>query len=469
MTMNIVIKAKGSRGLSRFALPRRTFLRGLAGSMLALPALDAMLNGNGDALAQGQPLPKRFGVWFWGNGVRLDRWNPTATGSVWELSPALAPLAEVKDYLNVVSNHEVHAAGPRGHHGGEAGMLSGVEFIELEHPNSNYSSKFGGPSIDQLLVNDLHPDKPALVVGVSKRVVTSEGPTLNFISHRGPDNPIAPEYSPAALFNRLFGASFDPPDVNDPRQALRVSVLDAVRDETNALKARLGANDKQRLDSHLTAISELRARILASPPPLTGACQLPETPTIDTNEDAGGNERLRDVNAIMADLVTLTFACDIARSTSFMFTGSVGYTFFDEVPGVQSGHHDITHSGTDDAQDVVHATTVYTMERFNELLVRLKNTPEGAGNLLDQSLIMATSDCAEGLTHSNADYPVVLAGRAGGAMKFPGVHHRPAATFGLKKNTNDILMTILQAMGSSRASIGEGITQSESAISAVLA
>lgn len=467
--MSIIIKSKGARGLSRFAMPRRTFLRGLAGATLALPALDAMLNGNGNALAQGEPLPKRFGVWFWGNGVRLDRWNPSATGSVWDLSPALAPLAPVKDYLNVVSNHEVHAAGPRGHHGGEAGMLSGVEFIPLEHPNSNYSSKFGGPSIEQLLVNDLYPDKPALVVGVSKRVVTSEGPTLNFISHRGPDNPIAPEYSPAALFSRMFGASFDPPDVNDPRAALRVSVLDAVKDETAALKSRLGVNDKQRLDSHLTAISELRARILALPPELIGSCQLPETPTTDDNGDVGGNERLRDVNAIMADLVVLSFACDLARSTSFMFTGSVGYTFFDEVPGVQSGHHDITHSGTDDAQDVVHATTVYTMERFNDLLVRLRDTPEGAGNLLDQSLFMATSDCAEGLTHSNADYPVVLAGRAGGAMRFPGVHHRPGETFGVKKNTNDILMTVLQAMGSSRTSIGTGITRSESSISQVLA
>lgn len=454
------------RGHSRFALPRRTFLRGLAGISLALPALDAMLNGNGDALAGGQPLPKRFGVWFWGNGVRLDRWNPAATGTAWQLSPALAPLGAVKDYLNVVSNHEVYAAGPRGHHAGESGMLSGVEFIELDHPNSNYSSKFGAPSIDQLLVNDLHPDKPALVLGVSKRVVTSEGPTLNFISHRGPDNPIAPEYSPAQLFTRLFG-SFTPPDTDDPRAALRVSVLDAVNEETARLKSRLGSNDKQRLDAHLTAISELRTRILAAPPVATGACQIPAG-TTDSNGDVGGNERLRDVNALMSDLLVLSFACDVARSASVMFTGSVGFTFFDEVPGVNSGHHDITHSGTSDAQDLVHATTVYTMARFNDLLVRLQNTPEGAGNLLDQSLFLATSDVAEGLVHSIDDYPVLLAGKAGGAMKFPGVHHRPNAVAGVQKNSNDILMTILAAMGSTRAGIGTGITRSTSTIGAVL-
>jgi hypothetical protein len=443
--------------VSRFALPRRTFLRGLAGAALKLPVLDCMLNDNGDALAQGEPLPLRFGVFFWGNGVRLDRWNPAATGAGWQLSPALQPLAPVKDYVNVCTNFEVHAAGPRGHHGGGAGMLSGVEFIPLDPGNANYSSKFGGPSIDQLIVNDTSPDKPALVVGVSKRIVTGEGPTLNFISHRGPDNPIAPEYSPAALFTRLFG-SFTPPDVTDPRAQLRASVLDAVKDETASLKLRLGTNDRQRLDSHLQAISELRTRILALPPVQVGACQIPEA-IANTNQDIGGQEQLYTVNDLMARMVALGFACDITRSTSFMFTGSVGYTVFSDV-GMTSGHHDLTHEDTPNAQDNVHATTVYTMERFKDLLVHLQNTPEGDGNLLDRSLFLATSDVAEGLDHSNDDYPILLAGRAGGAMKFPGVHIRATTTFGIKRNTNDVLMTILQAMGSGRASIGEGITRS---------
>jgi hypothetical protein len=442
--------------ISRFALPRRTFLRGLAGITLALPALEQMLNGNGDALAQGQPLPKRFGVFFWGNGVRLDRWNPAATGAGWQLSPALEPLADVKDYLNVLSNFEVHCAGPRGHHGGEAGMLSGLEFIELEHPNSNYSSKFAGPSIDQLLVNDLHPDKPALVLGVSRKVVSSEGPTLQFISHRGPDNPIAPEYSPAALFVRLFG-SFTPPDTTDPRAALRVSVLDAVKAETDSLKLRLGTNDKQRLDAHLQAIADLRARILQLPPVEQGACEIPD-PMTNENIEVDGREPLPEVNDVMARIVALSYACDLSRSASIMFTGSVGYTVFTDV-GMTSGHHDLTHEDTPNAQDNVHATTTYTMARFGDLLRHLRDTPEGDGNLLDRSLIMATSDCAEGLTHSNADYPILLAGSAGGALKYPGIHHRAPTTVGLKRNSNDVLMTILQAMDSPRTSIGEGLTR----------
>ena len=61
-------------------LQRRTVLRGaLAGSTvcLALPCLDAMLNDNGDAYAQGDPLPSRFGVWFFGHDGRAH--DPSAS------------------------------------------------------------------------------------------------------------------------------------------------------------------------------------------------------------------------------------------------------------------------------------------------------------------------------------------------------------------------------------------------------
>ena len=69
---------------SRYALSRRTLLRGATagvGAAVGLPILEAMLNGNGDALAAGAPLPKRFGEFFWGNGVVIKSWYPAATGA----------------------------------------------------------------------------------------------------------------------------------------------------------------------------------------------------------------------------------------------------------------------------------------------------------------------------------------------------------------------------------------------------
>lgn len=441
-------------------LKRRTFLRGLGGAMLALPVLECMMDGHGIALAGGLPLPKRFGVFFWGNGVRLDRWVPSSQGPGYTLSPALAPLAPVKDYCNVITNYQVKAAGPRGHHDGVSGMLSGVEFIELPHPNSNYSSKFGGPSIDNLLAADLGiaQNKPVLNLRTVDEIVDGEGPTLQFISHKGPDEPQTAIRSPAAVWQQLFG-NFEPVGNTDPKNTLRTSVLDLVKGDIERLQPRLSRNDRQRLDAHLTGVSELRSRILALPPELTGSCSIPEQISA-----TGGT--LRQVVDLHADLLAMAFACDLRQIATMQFTGSVGFTVF---PGMSAGHHDLTHQDVPEAQDNVHATTVHTMECFSSMMQKMRAMPEGAGNVLDNSLWLATSDLAEGLTHSVSDYPVVLVGRAGGAMRFPGTHVRGGQTLGLRKNTNDILVTILQAMGSARTSIGRGITASSTNVPEVLA
>lgn len=444
--------------MRRTTLKRRTFLRGVGGAMLALPVLEAMLDRHGTALAQGRALPKRFGVFFWGNGVRLDRWNPSATGPNYPLSPELQPLAPVRDYVNVISNFKVRAAGPRGHHDGVSGMLSGREFIELPHPNSNYSSKFGGPSIDQILHGDLNVGaaRPVLNLQVAPEIVTGEGPTLQFISHKGPDEPQTPTRSPAAVYQQLFG-SFEEPGSTDPKNALRASILDLVKDDIDALKPRLSTTDRQRLDAHLTGISELRARIASLPPELVGACEIPEPITVTTGD-------LRTICDLHADLMAMAFACDIRQIATVQFTGSVGFTVF---PGAGAGHHDLTHDGSTEAQNKVHDATVFTMECFSSLLQKLRAMPEGAGNVLDNSLLLATSDLAEGLTHSVDDYPILLAGRAGGAMRFPGIHVRGPSL--IRKNTSDVLVTILRAMGSNRASIGTGTSASSSVVSEVLA
>jgi hypothetical protein len=444
--------------MSRFHLKRRTFLRGIGNAMVALPVLECMLNNHGTALAQGTPLPRRFGVFFWGNGMRKEHWVPSATGPGYALSTSLAPLAPVRDFVNVVTNYEVKAAGPRGHHNGVSGMLSGVEFVALEHPNSNYSSKFGGPSIDHLLHGDLGvpASKPVLNLRTAPagEIVSGEGPTLQFISHRGSDAPQPPEETLASAFGDLFGG-LAPTDAMDPRRALRTSVLDLVKDDIDRLKPRLSTNDRRRLDAHLTGISELRERIRALPPEFTGTCRMPE-PVTSTPEG------LRAMCDAQADLIAMAFACDIRQIATLQFTGSVGSTRF---PGTGAGHHDMTHDPAQQA--AVQATTVFTMECFSSVMQKMAALPEGAGSLLDNSLWLATSDCAEGLDHSVDDYPIVLVGRAGGAMRYPGTHVRGPSLF--KKNTNDVLLTIARAMGSSRASIGEGFTQSTNVVSEVLA
>lgn len=436
--------------LNRFRLNRRTFLRGL-GAALALPPLEAMFNNNGDAHADGSLLPRRFGVFFFGNGVRLSRWIPQTRGAAWSLSDELAPLASVKDYVNVVTGYNANVACCRGHHGGETAVLSGRTLIELPHAEGSYASKFGGPSIDQLIAEQIGNDTlfRSVELGVSKRVTTSEGPTLQFISHKGPDQPLPPEYSPARLYVRLFD-SFSTNPQEDPRQQMRANVLDRVHEDAQKLSRKLGSSDKARLDAHLTSISELRQRILSSSLPVTSACIQPDQPA-SANLDVNGIEPLTEVSQAMAELTALAFACDLTRVVSTMFSGSVGGTVYAPV-GATSEMHGLTHDPNQ--QELVHQCVVYIVSQYAYLLEKLRDMHEGAGNVLDNSCILFTSDCAEGLTHSNNDYPLLVGGRGGGVLRYPGVHHR-----GDGENTSDVLVSCLRACNiSSPFGAGEGFS-----------
>lgn len=430
--------------MKKHALSRRTLLRGLIGSAavaVALPPLEAMLNTHGTALADGTPLPRRFMTWFFGNGVRLDRWTPSSQGTDYELTEELAPLASVKEYLSVLSGFNNRAGyGRRGHHDGVAGFFSGHPFIEIAANGAPYASKFGGPSIDQVVAQAIGGQTflPSLEVGVSKRVTTGEGPTLQYISHKGPDEPVPAERNPQAVYNRLFGG-FTPPD--DPTGKLRVSMLDAVLKDAERLKQRLGAADRNRLDAHMESMYTLEKQIQALPP----SCTIPDMPA-ETNEDVDGKEPLEEVSRAMARLVRMAFTCDITRVASFQQSGSVGWTIY-HMTGATTEEHGLSHEPG--GQELIHQAVVFNMQCFAYLLEELKNTPEGDGNLLDNSCILLGSDCAEGITHSCFDQPIIVAGRGGGSLRHLGHYRSPD-----EQNTSDILLTCLQSVVPSATEVG---------------
>lgn len=452
----------------RLRLSRRTMLRGLVGGSvvaLALPPLEAMLDAHGEAWADGSGLPRRLVSWFWGNGVALAdvgnpggslRFAPGQTGPGYSLTPQLEPFAAVRDYVSVLSGYRVEASFPlrRGHHDGTA-MFSGHPFIELPPGSANYASKFGGPSFDQVVAERLGGQTflPSVQLRVSKRIIGSEGPSLEFLSHKGPEQPLPAIQDPREAWDRLF-ASFTVPD--DPDKPHRLAALDAVMEDAAALKGRVGSADRLRIDAHLAAVEQLRSQIDALAP----ACEIPPQ-TTQSNDDIDGNEQLEPVNRAMADLLALAFSCDITRVASIQFTGSVGYTVFNML-GQNAGHHDLTHdAGQNEAVD---ASTIYTMQQLAYLCERLMQTPEGAGNLLDSSVIFAGSDASSGLTHAVTDMPIVVAGGGGGALVHPGIHHRSDGG-----NTSDILLTCARAVCPDIAEIGGGPGRSTTPVAALQA
>jgi hypothetical protein len=451
--------------MSRLKLTRRTILRGGIGGTavaFALPPLEAMFNLNGTAFADGAAIPQRMGIFFWGNGVRPDSWVPGTIGTNWTASPSLQPLqaAGVKEYVNVVSGTLMKASAVRGHHSGTVGILSGGPLVVQPANGAPYRSTFMLPSIDQVAANIIgKTDRfKSLELGVSNRLDTVEGTTLRYLSHSGPDSPNPPDYNPVNVYNRIFGMGFTPPGAPPPPVAdatigFRKSVMDVVLSDITRLRTRVGAIDRSRLDKHTDNVRTIENRLTGVTPVANAlSCKLPVKP--GTFADQNGQEMLVAKTKAMSDLLAMALACYQTRVFSMMWNGSVGSTTFGDL-AIGTGHHQLTHDEKGD-QPQVQRITVYIMQMFASMLQSLKAIPEGAGNVLDNCSILATTDTSDGRFHNLADYPILVAGRGGGFFRYPGIHYRSPAG---DENSSVALLSVLRGAGTGLNTVGAGSGQ----------
>lgn len=458
--------------MSKFNLPRRTFLRGVVGGStvaLGLPLLEAMLNTHGDALAGGGDLPLRFISYYWADGIVIPEWEPPDTGPGYTLSTQLAPLAgPVKDYVSVISGMRNYNGQLVTHHDGMP-IFSGYAI----QPTGGFNSNATGPTIDQVIadvpgVGDATPVR-AMHVRVSKPESTDGdgGTTFTAMSHRetgGALVPQVPEVNPVEVYQNVFGTFV--PTVDD--RDLRTTVLDFVKDDANALKAKLGMADQARIDAHLQGLQELEDKILAAAP----ACELPLEPT-ETNTNVGGVEPISSVVDAMSELIAQAFLCDVTRVATFLFKKFVSGTVFDEINATNI-HHNASHNGPSDNN--YRAGITYQMEKFADLLNKLHGYEEPAGgNLLDSTIIFAASDVSTGATHSVSRQPMMVAGGGRGYLVNPGIHYQSTPWNGnhgspnSSGNTTDVLLACLQAFDPAATSVGAGALASETPLSDIVA
>ncbi len=427
---------------------RRTLLRGtLAGGAVAmgLPLLDCFLNEHGTALAQGAPLPLRFGSWMWGCGVNPQRWNPTTPGTDWELTPELVALdrdfeggGKARDQVSVLSGFDVMLGGRPNypHTGGLLSTTTGTVPTE--------DGVYLEPTLDSII---------AAEIGGATRFRSIEmsctGNPNEFYSYEARGVPNAPEISPAALYARVFGADFaDPnagPFVPDPRLMLRQSVLSVVGEDRKRLEQQVGSHDRQRLDQYFSSVRQLEQQIdvlLAGPPDLE-SCQKAPQP----GSESLGNEvsQSRLTNQLMAEILSFALACDQTRVFSMMFSFRISGL---RQQGSNAQHHQLTHDEAVDSElgYQPNATQfIYdSMEAWVDFIERLAAIPEGDGTLLDNTLVWGHSDVSFAKVHGIIGLPMMIAGRAGGRIR-PGVHVPGNASL-----TTRVGLTIQQVMGLNR-------------------
>ncbi len=434
---------------------RRTILRGLLGGSVVtvgLPALELFLNANGTAWADGTLLPARFGLFFWGNGNTPDKWVPelSGEGDAWQLSEQLSGLASIKQHLAVATGLEAKVPNAIPHGSGAAGILSAAPALV-----EGDGDTFAQPSIDQVIAAQLGGETRfrSLEFGVK----SGGGRSFN-----GPHSQNPSEDSPFAMFERVFGAGFAAPGeepIFDPTIGLRRSVLDAVMDDTNRLKSRVGTTDKTRLEQHLDGIRDLERRLarLEEDPPDLAACVRPDSPPAKF-EDIEGRPQMSAISRAHCDIVAMALACDQTRIFSHWFHHPVGNVLF---PGAPDGHHNLTHDEPGD-QPWVDAITRMCLDEYRYLVETLAGVAEGDGTLLDSCAVLGTTEISLGRTHSLDNMPILVAGSACGRLKTDVHYHSPTA-----ESSTKVLLSIIRAMGMNRAEHGTDDARVTDGLSAI--
>ena len=427
--------------ITKKALPRRTFLRGM-GATMALPLLDAMVPAaTAMARTAAQPTP-RLGFIYSALGTVHQNWTPSTVGSGFELSPILKPLAPVRDQLLVLTGLAHHQADSMGdgsnpHARASAVWLSGVH----AYSNTEGAEIKLATTADQIAAAKLGKATALPSLELTAETVSSascdSGKCVysNTISWMTPTTPLPMEFHPRAVFERLFG------DGGTTAQRLAqmkkdASLLDSIIEEAGSLGKTLGSADRTRLSEYLDSVRDVEQRIKQAEEHSDDALiELPDRPTSTP-------EVFEEHVKLLFDLQVLAYQADVTRICSMLLTREQTARTYPNL-GVPDGHHSVSHH-RDDPELMAKKTKIdtYHIYLLNYFLEKLATTPDGDGSLLDHAMILYGSGLANPNLHTHYDLPIILAGSGAGRLK-SGRHLKfPADT-----PMTNLLLTMLDKAG----------------------
>ncbi|HXG90720.1 MAG TPA: DUF1552 domain-containing protein [Vicinamibacterales bacterium] len=447
--------------ISKKHISRREVLRGL-GVTVALPMLEAMVPAR-TAFAKTLAGKTRLACieMVHGSagstkiGIEKNMWAPAAAGRNFDLTPSsLSPLEPYRDYLTIVSNTDVRNA--EAFEAPEIGgdhFRSSAVFLTQMHPRQTQGSDVRvGTSLDQFYAQKFGQDTaiPSLqlcIENVDQAGGCSYGYSCVYtdsISWAAPDEPLPMVRDPRTVFDMLFGVGTTPKDRAERRSEDR-SILDWITQDMSRLRNTLGAADRARLTDYLEDIREIERRIQrVEAQNSTGEQrELPGAPI-------GVPDSFEEHIKLMFDLQALAFASDITRVFAFKLGRDASNRVFSD-SGVSTGFHSASHHG--DREDRVTAfarINRYHISMVPYFLDKLRRTPDGESNLLDNTLVLYGSPMGNSNVHNHKRCPLILAGHAGGKLK--GGNHIKAADGTPMANS---ILTVAQMLGLEMESFGD--------------
>jgi uncharacterized protein DUF1552 len=364
---------------------------------------------------------KRFvGIWH-PHGAAPGYWSPLQEGSNFEFSFITKPLEPFRDRVVLITGLDATGSSPTGDEPG-GDHARGANLLSGARPRRDSVSPYLGVTIDQMIADKY--GKETLLSSIQLGIEDPGNNTgncnwgyscsySNSISWPTPATPLPTEINPRMCFERLFGdgASVDERVVDRKRTG---SILDSVTHDIALLKKGVPPSDRGKLDNYLENVREIERRIqnITSKPEASGASF--EVPFgIPANNDAHFK--------IMYDLIAVAFQADITRVATLMLGRDLSSTNFPG-SGWNGPWHGTSHHGDIPANKANYAKiNRYHVQNLAYFCDKLRNTPDGDGNVLDHVLIYKGTNMGNSHRHAHEKIPVELVGGVDG--KFKGNRH----------------------------------------------
>ena len=423
-------------------LSRRTVLRG-AGVTLALPWMEAMAVGSKPTTEASGELPRRFCAIQFPFGVAMPKdgtpdrpwgWFPMGEGGKGkpvELSNPLRPLKPVMDDVTIFSGLSHPRCRSMNGHDTSDIFLTANNLAKVTYRNSI--------SLDQLIASQIGEQTRHSSLTLSTDGGVGPRTRTTTLSYNAEGKPVPALADPQLIFQRLFGQD---KASRDDRKKLESSgsILDLVRDQSRTLRGKIGQADQQKLDEFETSVREVEQRLERAHDWVN--VPLPEVDADSLTLDATPDSPKEYLTAIY-DLMYLSFQTDLTRVATYQ-VGSMGPSrarAFPQSIDIKGDWHSLAHgAGKKGGAEKMGRFDEFMTAQLVRFLTRLRETPEGDSNLLDQTQILYGSTNSK--THVNRNFPLLLAG--GGKL---GHRHGSFLRFKEDVPLSNLFVSILQSMG----------------------
>jgi hypothetical protein len=411
---------------------RRAFLRAVGAGFAALPFV--RLAQNSFAQSMGEELPQRFIGLYHPHGIAAELFamREGDTETDFDLGYDDCPLQpfddaatygrSFKDRILVIEGIDVLS--DTNAHNSAGTLLTGSRIV-----GGNGGLPTNG-SLDQFLAVECGLGDATLVPSVALGVGNKNLTARETLSFGVGGVPITKIIDPVLAFDFLFKHAIvgaDPAAQAEAERQRRLgkSLIDFVNGDVKRLRARVSQWEVQKLDQHLDSLRALEKKFESVSP--TGGCSDPLRPrSFPALERYNGGEPYFDsITDLHIDLLALAMGCDITRFGTLCLNdlsyadnplglpednhGAVAHTY---AAGPVGGNGGVIGNGDPESWRRLAMFNRYCYGKVARLMQRLAEA-----DILDGTLIYASSEMGNPAAHSTRNVPTVLAGGLNGKIR----------------------------------------------------